>query len=616
MADITVLKRALNGKAREVAEYLLPLGRVDGREWCCGSIHGEAGKSLKVCIAGQKAGVWQDFAAGEGGDLISLWAAVKRMNLVEALDDIRSWLGLEKPQFERRERTYRRPDRPKCEAPSSAVLDYLMGERKLSEEAISTYRIGERGRTIVFPSYLPDGTLAFIKTLGLDRKDGKKQIWAEPDCEPILFGWPAISDDARDVTITEGELDSASMWDYGFPALSVPFGGGKGNKQQWIEAEYERLLRFEVIYLALDGDAEGDLGAEEIANRLGRHRCRRVKLPRKDANQCLQDGVPASQIERCIRSASTLDPPELRRAGEFTDQVTHLFWPAHGEEPGYGTPFSKIGGSLRFRPAEVTIWSGATGAGKSQLLSYASVAWGSYGARVCIASFEMIAPQFLKRMVKQASNIDRPPAQAVAKIMGWFNEWVFVFDAVGKRNIERILEVFEYARARYGCDTFIIDSLMRLGVGSEDYEGQEKAVFEIVNWAVEKQVHIHLVAHARKADREQKGVGDTEDVKGASEITANASNVVIVWRNKKLEDEIRQAHDAIEYGGPVERDLASAKLTQLEDMPPVIMNVSKQRNGDWEGKIGLWFDQETYQYRSRGDPREGRLFLPDDWSAA
>ena len=75
------------------------------------------------------------------------------------------------------------------------------------------------------------------------------------------------------------------------PRCRCPFGGGKGAKQQWIENEFERLERFEKIYLALDMDKEGELAATEIAGRLGRHRCVRVKLPRKDANDCLVSGV-------------------------------------------------------------------------------------------------------------------------------------------------------------------------------------------------------------------------------------------------------------------------------------------------------------------------------------
>ena len=42
---------------------------------------------------------------------------------------------------------------------------------------------------------------------------------------------------------------------------------------------------------------------------------------------------------------------------------------------------------------------------------------------------------------------------------------------------------------------------------------------------------------------------------------------------------------------------------------------AKQRNGDFEGKVGLWFDQKTYRYRSRGDgPSWKRSYLAEDWN--
>jgi twinkle protein len=284
MSDITEIKRALQSRALDVAEYLLPRGVQENSEWCVGSTAGEPGLSLKVHVRGAKAGVWSDFAAnGESGDLIDLWQQVKHLSLIEGLNDIRKWLGLDPPKFEKREKTYRRPEKPKGTAPKSAVLEYLTGERKLSVAAIGAYRVGEDGRTIIFPSVLPDGELAFVKYLAIDRTAGKKKTWIEAGCEPVLFGWQVIDPEAREVTITEGEIDAMSAWDYGWPALSVPFGGGKGNKHQWIEAEFERLSRFEVIYLALDVDAEGEAAAEEIANHLGRHRCRRVMLPRGKA---------------------------------------------------------------------------------------------------------------------------------------------------------------------------------------------------------------------------------------------------------------------------------------------------------------------------------------------
>jgi twinkle protein len=208
--------------------------------------------------------------------------------------------------------------------------------------------------------------------------------------------------------------------------------------------------------------------------------------------------------------------------------------------------------------------------------------------------------------VKQAGNVDRPTEGFIREVMGWLDGWLWVFGLVGKTAVSRIIEVFEYARCRYGCDVFVIDSLMRLGIGSEDYEGQEKAVFELVSWAVAKGVHVHLVAHARKSDRAAShAVPDVEDVKGTSEIAANAANIIGIWRNRKLEDEIRIATEAADRGDAE----AQLKLEELTQKPPVIVNVAKQRNGDWEGKFGLWFNPQTYQYRSAHDDRHGRKFV-------
>jgi len=96
---------------------------------------------------------------------------------------------------------------------------------------------------------------------------------------------------------------------------------------------------------------------------------------------------------------------------------------------------------------------------------------------------------------------------------------VLLYDRIGKAGIEGLLEVFDHARAKYGCDQFIIDSLMRLGIAGDDYTGQEKVLFRIVDWTISNSVHTHLVAHSRKGESGQ-GAPATEDVKGAMEIGA------------------------------------------------------------------------------------------------
>jgi len=84
----------LASRADVVAAYLLPSGKMDGNEWRCGDVSGVPGQSLGIHIAGNKAGVWQDFATGEGGDLLSLWQAVRNCDFPTALHEAAEWLGM------------------------------------------------------------------------------------------------------------------------------------------------------------------------------------------------------------------------------------------------------------------------------------------------------------------------------------------------------------------------------------------------------------------------------------------------------------------------------------------------------------------------------------------
>jgi twinkle protein len=44
--------------------------------------------------------------------------------------------------------------------------------------------------------------------------------------------------------------------------------------------------------------------------------------------------------------------------------------------------------------------------------------------------------------------------------------------------------------------------------------------------------------------------------------------------------------------------------------PDVLMMVSKQRHGDWEGTLGLWFDRASYQFIETRDGSPTNLLNP------
>ncbi len=667
MSTIFEIKQKLISQADRIAEMLLPQGHKRGNNWIVGNTRGEAGQSLSICLSGSKAGLWYDFAEGTGGDLLDLWCEVKGISLSQALEEARATLNLTRPKpFMAPHRSYRRPPIPTGQSPQNLVKNYLHEERRIPLEIIKRYRIGENGEKIIFPFYKPDGTLALVKERLA--QTGAKTKPTASQCEPILFGWqalyptnhasthtsqqasqhttstnptstqasqntpstnpastqapqntattnpasththqqapthapqqapfPIFSSTNRTIVITEGEIDALSLAAYGYPAVSVPFGGGSGGKHNWIENEFDHLESFETIFLATDMDKPGEEAAREIASRLGRHRCYRVRLPLKDANDCLTAGIDKATIKAAFSSAQSFAPEGLRRASDYKDQVIGLFWPEPEKHLGYTVPYPKLKDKLHFRPAELTLWSGASGAGKSQLLSDCIPHWIAQKSRLCLASLEMKGEQSLRRLTKQTGGLEQPTKETIERILHFLDDGLILYEHVGKSSVDTLLEVFDYCRARYGCDQFIIDSLMRLGIASDDYARQEQAVYKMVDWAVLNNVHIHLVAHARKGGLD-KDIPSTEDIKGASEIGANAFNIITIWRNRSLEDKI-----------------FAASLTQekadLAKRPGVIMNIAKQRSGDFEGKIGLWFDPQTYRYRCSFEQSFPRRYL-------
>ena len=84
----------LAGDTPALCKHLLPNGHREGQEWRCGSVNGEPGKSLGVHLTGTKAGVWSDFAAGEGGDILDLIQRCLNFDKAQAVRWTKDWLRI------------------------------------------------------------------------------------------------------------------------------------------------------------------------------------------------------------------------------------------------------------------------------------------------------------------------------------------------------------------------------------------------------------------------------------------------------------------------------------------------------------------------------------------
>lgn len=267
-------------------------------------------------------------------------------------------------------------------------------------------------------------------------------------------------------------------------------------------------------------------------------------------------------------------------------------------------PWEKARTYFQFRPAEVTLWAGQNGHGKTQVVSQVALSLMGQDEKVCVASFEMKPATTLQRLSRMyaGTNPYSPEYQsedgvnALVDLYSEFGEWsdkkLWLYDQTGTVQSERVIGMARYCAKELGITHIVIDNIAKCVQGEDDYNGQKSFVDECTALARDNQIHVHLVHHTRKPANESH-VPDKYDNKGSGAITDLVDNIMMIWRNKAKEDD----HKA--------KGALSNKRTEHD----AAVLCRKQRNGEDEPTINLWFDRDSQQYK--GDPSDALMFFPN-----
>jgi predicted P-loop ATPase len=274
---------ALQSVESLVAEWL-PMGKREGIEWCVGSRDGEPGRSMKICISGAKAGVWSDFADDKaGGDLISLYAYISRMEQVDAMKAIASQLGINVGQsFSARGRTapaqaVRRvevpavtPKKPRTawvpmlpvpdDAPVHPAAHLMRGK-----PAMSWKYMDQQGRLlgVVYRFVTSDGGKEVLPCVFAEHPVTGAREWrwmGFPELRPLYLTAP-LRDDVL-VVVVEGEKCA----DAGYAALACKLDvvSWPGGSKAVAKIDWSPLAGRKVLLWA-DADAPGAKAMDQLA---------------------------------------------------------------------------------------------------------------------------------------------------------------------------------------------------------------------------------------------------------------------------------------------------------------------------------------------------------------
>ena len=307
-----------------------------------------------------------------------------------------------------------------------------------------------------------------------------------------------------------------------------------------------------------------------------------MNLSEKDLDELIAIAEERLELDAVISTAGLADKINNRR---------HI--------PRVYLPWGRIRGKFDLRQGEVTIWAGDNGSGKSllvgQIMAYLLLA----EQRVLIASMEMKPEETVERMIIQAAG-QVPPPTFVEEFCTWAEGRLWIYDQLDTVASDRVLRMVRAVATQLGVQHVVIDSLVKCGV-KQDGDGaltaQTVFVDKLQHLAKALDIHIHLIAHTRKPERDGQRV-TKHDVRGASQITDLADNVVLITRNRRKERELQLP--------PEDRD------EEILAEPDTTLTVAKQRHYSWEGSMGLDYLADCGQYIRHTERHLGPMPWPAD----
>ena len=334
-----------------------------------------------------------------------------------------------------------------------------------------------------------------------------------------FYGIENIDEDDEDLTIVEGECDVIALASVGIRAVSCPNGAPakvsqnrvspeEDNKFSYIWEERDRIERCKRVVLATDNDQAGEALAEEIARRVGRAKCWRVKFPEE-----IKDGNDAVQILGPDETHNLFDNPEpvplsgVYGAVDYFDDVREIYANGHGRGASTGMP--AVDDLFTIAEGQLSIVTGMPSSGKSEFIDQIMVnlarreSW-----KFAVCSFENPPHMHIAKLAEKVTGKPfydglgaRMTEEDLADAVEFINDHFVFLESKdgGMSTIDSVIDRTKQAVMRLGVRGLVIDPYNYIEqAGTEEHNSISYMLSKITSFAKAHGIHVWFVAHPQK----------------------------------------------------------------------------------------------------------------------
>lgn len=252
----------------------------------------------------------------------------------------------------------------------------------------------------------------------------------------------------------------------------------------------------------------------------------------------------------------------------------------------------------------VTIWTGVSNVGKTTLLTMVVKSAVEQGYKVFCFNGEQSKEDFKNNLYLQSSTAEDiydveykdtgikdsyVNEKQRYKLGVKYGQSIMIYNNEAPRDIDSLLIAMNDAGLKYGVKVFVLDNFMQIDMTTSDiFQEQSNVMEKLRTFAVNKNMHIHLVAHPRKMTDFHIRLS-LYDISGSMNLANKAYNIIAIIRVDMMNDE--------------EKEFKKLGEKLLEDgydisKTSTILEVLKTK-GVGCGLVPLVFDKKTKAYKEQ-----------------